>query len=700
MRNILPQLPYGAVYFRKSNPPKEDWDRDYAIASEDGMNIFRHWFMWGAIEVAPGIFDWEDYDRHMDLGAKHGIRTIIAEMIIFAPEWAYAKLPHAMHEDIIGNKVKSQMGVSSAVGGFGGLCLDCDEARDLAGNFLTQLALRYQDHESMLGYDILNECNYHPGGICYCQHSKAKYREWLHNKYGDLSSLGRTWRRYSYTSWEEVQPPAKLGPYPESIDWLQFNKEKFYGWMQWRRDIIAGIDNKNYITAHGEAASLVKMSSAGSDDWEAASKVEIYGFTWVASRKGSEPWKQWHAVDLTRAGSNGKPFWHAEMQGGPLWLQPQVIGRPKSDGRVTEAEDIQLWNMISLAGGARGLLFPRWRSLLDGPLFGAFGPYEMDGSRTKRSQTASVIARWTNEPEQQDLLASSPIKGDIGILVVPETERFSYLLSQSGDYDYYSEAMWGAYRGFFDNHIQADWVRMEQIDSYDVLYYPYPISLDQAHAAQLKKWVANGGTLISEGCPAYFGDYGSVGVIQPNLGLHEVFGAVQVNVEFMPDISDNLTFEYQGAERKGALYQQTFQTTTASVTGTYKDGSAAIVENQYGAGKIMLIGTFPSAAYYRTSDASNKQLFKDIFAWTGKEQMVRADNELIQVRLHDGDGGKFVWIINSSNVEIHTKVHISDHFSSVSETKKLWGQYAPSMNGNWIYAQLPAKDALILQLKG
>lgn len=47
------QLPYGAVYFRKSNPPREDWERDYATAGQDGLNIFRHWFMWSAIETAP-----------------------------------------------------------------------------------------------------------------------------------------------------------------------------------------------------------------------------------------------------------------------------------------------------------------------------------------------------------------------------------------------------------------------------------------------------------------------------------------------------------------------------------------------------------------------------------------------------------------------------------------------------------------------
>src|ERR1700722_10361913 len=62
-----PVFPYGAVYFRKTNPPPEDWARDHQTAAETGMNIFRHWFMWSAIEVAPGKYDWSDYDRIMDL---------------------------------------------------------------------------------------------------------------------------------------------------------------------------------------------------------------------------------------------------------------------------------------------------------------------------------------------------------------------------------------------------------------------------------------------------------------------------------------------------------------------------------------------------------------------------------------------------------------------------------------------------------
>jgi len=49
-----PIFPYGAVYFRKSNPPEQDWARDHQTAARIGMNTFRHWFMWSAIEVAPG----------------------------------------------------------------------------------------------------------------------------------------------------------------------------------------------------------------------------------------------------------------------------------------------------------------------------------------------------------------------------------------------------------------------------------------------------------------------------------------------------------------------------------------------------------------------------------------------------------------------------------------------------------------------
>lgn len=700
----LPQLPYGAVYFRKSNPPREDWKRDYAVAQEDGMNINRHWFMWGAIEVEKGVYDWEDYDRHMDLADQHGIKTIIAEMITSVPEWAAYEYAHAAYVKADGTPLRTQMGVSSSSGGFGEgsqgvLSLDCPEVRELAGKFLTALALRYKDHPAMAGYDVWNECNYSPQ-VCHGSYTKAKFHVWLQNKYGSLQALNKAWHRYSYSAWEQVGTPRQLGPYPECIDWLHFTKHNFYEHMQWRVDLIRSVDDKNLITAHGIAGSINVMASMGADDWLAASKVDLYGFTWVASRKGNEPWKQWHAVDLTRAASRGKTFWHAETQGGPLWLQPQVIGRAKDDGRITEPEDIRIWQMITLAGGARGVLFPRWRPLLDGPLFGAFGPYAMEGSRTPRSDMASTIAKWANAPEQRELLESAPVQGGIGILVVPDTQVFDYLLNREGKNAFYEQSMWGAYQGFFDLGIQADWVHIEDIANYRVLYWPYPVMIGSQEAEVLQQWVASGGTLISEGCPAYFGDRGKVGTLQPNHGLDQVFGAVEDNVEFMPDISDAVSFEFGGVQVRGSIYNQSYRSAGGQVIGQYSDGSAAVVEHVYRKGKTMLVGTFPSAAYYYTHDDGNLQYFSRVLEWAGIQPHVTRSNAKLQVRLSRGTGDSlYIWAVNPHREAQNVELELSEAWGARNAEHVYWGTAEWSQQGTRLQLTIPGRDAWVARLK-
>ena len=70
-----PVFPFGAVYFRKSNPPEQDWERDHKTAAQMGVNIFRHWFMWASIENSPGRYDWRDYDRMVELEGQNHIKV-------------------------------------------------------------------------------------------------------------------------------------------------------------------------------------------------------------------------------------------------------------------------------------------------------------------------------------------------------------------------------------------------------------------------------------------------------------------------------------------------------------------------------------------------------------------------------------------------------------------------------------------------
>jgi len=191
----LPTIPYGAVYFRKSNPPKEDWERDYAQAARDGMNCFRHWFLWSAIEVVPGKYDWDDYDRQLDLAAKYGIKTIAADILCTAPQWAFTEYPHAWVENSDGTRKAPHYTIACAVGGWPGLCLDNEEVREHAERFLRALVERYSDHPALGGYDVMNELNHNgDAGACWCDGSAVKFREWLKKKYGDLRTLGEPLR--------------------------------------------------------------------------------------------------------------------------------------------------------------------------------------------------------------------------------------------------------------------------------------------------------------------------------------------------------------------------------------------------------------------------------------------------------------------------------------------------------------------------
>jgi beta-galactosidase len=694
------QLPYGAVYFRKSNPPSQDWEQDYRIAAEDGLNVFRHWFMWGAIETTPGAYAWADYDRQMDLAAANGIKTIIAELIHCVPDWAMKQFRHARQVRANGSKLASDMGVSSATGGFSGngggagaLTLNCPEVRDAAGRFLRDLAQRYKNHPAMYGYDVWNECNY-ASDVDYSDYAKTAFREWLERKYGTLKNLGVAWHRYSYNTWDDVEPPTQMAPYPECIDWHQFRRDNFYRQMQWRIDAIRSVDPTNLITAHGIAGAIPHMASNGCDDWLAASKVQVYGFTWIPARQGNEAWKSWYAVDIVRAAARGKPFWHAERQGGPLWLQPQVIGRDRHDGRIAEPEDIRVWSMISLAGGARGVFNPRWRPLLDGPLFGAFGSYGMDGSRTPRSTMESRIAKWANEPAQARLWRAKPVRGEVGILVIPETQEFDYLLNFDSEQRLYPAAMWGAYRGFLETGLQPDWVHIEDIDGYDFLYFPYPIMFTEDQAQRLTGWVQGGGILVAEACPGYFGNSGKVGVRQPNMGLDRVFGALQDEVEFMPDLGDRIRFSFNGRPVSGGGFLQTYRAAGGSVCGAFDDGRIAVVEHRFGAGRTLLVGTNPSVGYYRTSSADNRRFFANLCNWGGREQLVRLSNPALFGRIHRNGKDMFLWLVNPTRENQSTEVRLGTAFGNPRPSGCVWPSARSCVGGNTF--EVGSRDALIL----
>jgi beta-galactosidase len=324
----------------------------------------------------------------------------------------------------------------------------------------------------------------------------------------------------------------------------------------------------------------------------------------------------------------------------------------------------------------------------------------MDGKPTSRSEMAGSVARWANEPENRELFEAAPIPGDVGIVVSPFAQIGSKLLSTFGSEDSYRNIAWGAYRGFFDNNIQADWVHIDDIGRYTALYLPYPLVMRAEEAKRISAWVEQGGRLVSEGCPGYFGDGGAAGDVQPNLGLDEVFGVRESNVEFAPDLLDGTSFRLHGTlEVECAEYLQTYMPGSARACGLLSDGAVAAAENGFGKGRTLLMGTCSSLACMRHPGPTGGRLFAHLLRWLGVEQAVSVDNGDIKARLHSSGSGLFLWALNMSRRTQEVEITLATRLLASGIESCAWGKRsAAEASGGRIRATIPGRDALVLRI--
>src|SRR5262249_29651939 len=153
--------------------------------------------------------------------------------------------------------------------------------------------------------------------------------------------------------------------------------------------------------------------------------------------------------------------------------------------------------------------------------------------------------------------------------------------------------------------------------------------LSEETARKLRAWVQAGGTLVSEGCPAYFGDRGRAGARQPNLGLDELFGARESSVEFVPDLLEGLRFAIDGLRPRGGIHRQAYEPAGGTPVGTYEDGRIAAVDHRFGKGRTRLIGTFPGAGMASRLDAATAAFFAGLMPWAGRTQHARVEDRQV-----------------------------------------------------------------------
>jgi beta-galactosidase len=643
------------------------WGADLNQIKADGFNTVKTWIDWQTGEPSRGQFNFANLDLLMRLAHQRGLRVIVQIYMDSAPDWIGRLYPEGRFVDSSGAVITSQSAP--------GYSLDDPGVQKEAIAFLEALAREANRSPALYGWDVWSE----PHVINWAEFpylsnpefgfnpsTQARFRAWLKNRYHTLAALNSAWYR-TYTSWDEVEAPRfpTILSYTDYIDWRMFIDDKLAGDLAMRTRAIRSADPTHPIASHSDAPSLFTSPTDGygePDDFKMSASTDYYGTSMYP--KHSESTKPWSnafldtALDFSRSAGHSlnKGFWIGELQAGQ-GATGMRIAVP-----VTP-EDETFWIWQAVAHGAREFAVYSWYPMSSGFESNGYGLINLDGTITPRARAAgkaaAIVARHASS-----LLNATPASAQVAILY----NRLSYMVG--GSQPSMSKlgrapinSVLGLHEAFAEKQIPVDFVSTESVAAgklgqYKILFVPFPVMLSGDVAQGIRRYVENGGVVVGEARFAWNNERGFASDVIPGLGLDKVFGgrekviAPEDHVHITMDSSADLPGLNAATTIEGGAFQEALDPYPGSrVLGRFQDGQPAILENSFGKGKAILIGSFTALGYDEDPDPATQKFLVALTRLAGVSAPVTvtgAPGSVMEVRLLEGQGEQIVFAFNES----------------------------------------------------
>lgn len=601
-----------------------EWGRDLDQIKKLGFNTVRTWVEWAHCEPRAGEYHFENLQLLCELARERDLRVIVQVYADSAPDWVGRAYPDALLEAQSGEKVPAQAAP--------GYCSDHAGVRAAMLKFYTAAAGVAVGYSNLHAWDLWSEphilnwavIEYVPNAqFCFCPHTRARFREWLKSRYGDLAGLNRAWYR-NFESWDQVDPPrfGTILSYTDFIDWKWFIYDKLAGDLRMRYEAIRKADPTHTITSHAAVPSVFTSPFNGdgaSDDFLMARQLDYYGTSIYP--KHSTPathWPIWQiavAMDFTRSANlaNGG-FYIGELQAGP-GARGVVIGDP-----ITPL-DHRIWFWSAVSRGAKAVNFYAYYPMSSGYESNGYGLIELDGRITDRAEESGRNARIVHE-NRELLLNSQPVPARIAIVYNPLAQMVGGE-QHTGPPGAMRDSLIGYWRALWEANLPVDFIHREAVEkgdlsAYRLLIVPYPIMWTQPAADGLKKYVEKGGCVWAEARLAWNDERGFAADVIPGMGLSEVFGVRERSVR----MSERVKMRMDDGEIQGAYLAESFEALPGrqlEVHARLEDGSPVMVRSSFGQGQAVIVGSFLGLAAQQSRDAGTLQFLRNLPGFVTRE---------------------------------------------------------------------------------
>jgi beta-galactosidase len=710
---------------RDPRAKKEEWRRDLKQIKALGFNSVRCWIDWASGEPAPGEYRLDTLDVLLSLAEEEGLKVVVQVYMDSAPEWVGRQHPDSFFVSSNGQAIRPE---SSP-----GYCMDHPGVRKADLAFYEAVARRAGASPAFLGFDLWSEPHvinwanptYIPNPeFCFCRNTVARFRGWLEKKYGTLEALNAAWYR-RHASWDEVEPNrlSTILSYSDYVDWKRFIADKLGEDLRARYEAAKRGAPDRVATSHAAGVGLFSSPhywEGQSDDWTMAAQVDHYGTSFYPKHSAfvdrDAPWRG-ALLDFARSfgfANGGRGFWIGELQGGfgtiALNVSPTVT-----------PEDLRIWTWSALARGAKAICTYAYYPMSTGYESGGFGLIRLDGTITERARVAGGIARLVSGHSAL-FLAARPPRSELAVVYNPlahfvggRQRATAYGGPQGEVAGIERDSLLGIYRALFPTNVPLDFVHVDhlkasELAAYKLVVLPYPLMMPAAAAAELREYVRGGGALVAEARAGWNDERGRAADTIPGLGLAEVVGARETDVQTVEKgqaallAGEGLPGLKPGERLAGRWYEESLEPTApgARVVARFASGAPAAVASSFGKGKALMLGSYVSAAYASQPDEAGRRFFEGLLDWAGVTRAVSVSGDPVEVRLLESGREQLAFVFNHAATPVTTSLTLRVPVDGrvVEEIAKGEAVEAkPTADGLAWRGSIPPRDVRVLRIR-
>jgi beta-galactosidase len=590
---------YGVCYFPEQWP-ETIWDDDLRRMAAMGMNTIRMgegaWHLW---EPEEGRYDFALFDRAIELATKHGLKVILGTPTYAPPAWLTERYPEVLRVSFNGTPMHH--------GSRRHYNYTSKKYLELCSGVVTALAEHYGQDERVIGWQIDNEFNCHMD-VSFAESDDVAFRAWCHNRYGTLESLNTAWGTsfwsQHYNDWSQVHLPRPTSAYHNPghlLDFYRFTSSATVEFSKLQYEILLSLTPNQFVTHNGFFGNVDNhdLTERGMDFMSFDSYPAFYFFRDDLPAHFKDR-STGHRLSTVRGLSS--KFLVLEQQSGP---GGQSGGAAFAGARdylhpTPRPGQMRLWAWHSIAHGADGVLFFRWRTARFGSETLWHGLNHYGNQPSRRYAEAEQLGRELSQLAPK-LLESLP-EATAAILYDYDNDSNVHIEGYIGSaFLALDESL---YRTLSERHILADRVPFNsltdpaQLEHYKVVFYPNAQLLESKDLPVLRAYVEQGGTLVFGPRSGYKDrlnqchDLPLPGVIRELADLEiEDFTMLEhaptVRVSFGSTAStEALVFAEIIKSNNGQA------TVLATYSGGDDDGAPAIIRVPLGRGSIVYCGTF------------------------------------------------------------------------------------------------------------